>query len=164
MVEGDGFDDCKLKLSKLRFDEVQRYHIDDFGEVELPVEIETDFHMKTTNPDSNLIKVYDDYTRRLYIIIIIENLNILDKHVKSLLRIIIDFSDIIYKIPRIKAKLKKPHTIDELNNIYLTEVRFLQQIYSSKKLVKNGSTLLQVFIGIVLILIGSLIQKYFIPL
>ena len=149
----------KLELLDYRLNGVQKYYSEDFGEDKLSAEIDDDFYTKISDPQNNKIELYNDFTHKLYVLLITKNLSVLDKRSKSPLRIIIDFHEITHKLPLIKNKLKNTQSVVDLKKIYLNDVRYLQRAYSTKKNVMLGQHSVQILIGLVILLIGMLLQS-----
>ena len=167
MVDSENTDnDDNLEVLENKLKNVQNHHINDFGELILSNEIFVEFNSNITNPSVDKVMLYNDMIRRLYTTLIIKNLdnldNRLDNRLKSrIMKVLVDFSEIIHNIQKTKLKMTKNHSIDDLNDIYMDDVKFLQNSYASKRNVLIGNVSIQVFIAVIGSFVGMGIQKIF---
>lgn len=163
MVDSDITDtDDNVEVLEYKLEEVQGFHDSDFGELILSKEIKDEFNANITNPDLDKAILYKELIRRLYTTLINKNLDTLDDRLKSrIIKKLVDFSEIIHIIQETRQKMTKNHSINDLKKIYMDNIKFLQNAYTSKRNVLISSVSIQSLIAIIVFFIGMSIQKLF---
>lgn len=148
-----------LELLEYKLEEVQNFHLSDFGELLISYEKKEDFNAKITDPIIDRKKVYEEMIRFLYMTLINNNLERIEKSMNSVKIKIVDFSEIKRGIQEVKNELKKQQLIDDLNELYTNKVQHLKWSFAHKKSIQYNNIILQVIIAVASLLLGMYIQK-----